>query len=164
MSAYITVMTPMMDRECLLHALADVGFGPGRVEVSETPIPLLGYAGRQQGQSAELVIRREQAGTAIADIGFRWTSTGFQAVLDQDDRGRYGPAWLQGLHTRYREHAQRKQERLAEAERQRLEEQRRQLVEAQRQVIHEKARKMGYRVQETRDGDRLRLVLVKRVY
>jgi hypothetical protein len=53
---------------------------------------------------------------------------------------------------------------LAEAERRRVEEERRKLVEAQRQAIHEKAKKMGYRVQETREGDSLRLVLVKRVY
>ena len=38
------------------------------------------------------------------------------------------------------------------------------LVEAQRQSIHKKAKAMGYRVQETRQGDKLRLVLVKRVY
>jgi hypothetical protein len=38
------------------------------------------------------------------------------------------------------------------------------MVEAQRQAIHEKARSMGYRVEETRQGDKVRLVLVKRVY
>jgi hypothetical protein len=134
------------------------------VETYAEPVALVGYAGRQQGQAAEVIIRREHLRAGLADMGFRWTATGYQVVLDQDDRGRYGADWLQQLHTRYQEHAQRKQERLAEAERQRLEEQRRQLVEAQRQAIHEKARKMGYRVQETRDGDRLRLVLVKRVY
>ena len=54
--------------------------------------------------------------------------------------------------------------RKAEEEQRRIEEERRQLVEARRQTIHEKAKKMGYRVQESREGDKIRLVLVKRVY
>lgn len=163
MSAYITLATPMLDRECLLGALTDLGFGHGRVEVHDTPTTIIGYAGQQRG-TAEVIIRKQHLGAALGDLGFRWTATGFQAVLDQDDRGRYGQAWLQQLHARYQEHARSKQVRLAEAERQRLAEQRRQVVEAQRQAIHEKARKMGYRVQESREGERVRLVLVKRVY
>ena len=59
---------------------------------------------------------------------------------------------------------ERKLEKLAEEERRRVEEERRKLVEAQRQVIHAKARKMGYRVQESHEGETLRLVLVKRIY
>jgi hypothetical protein len=57
-----------------------------------------------------------------------------------------------------------KQERLAAEDRRRLEEERRCVVEAQRQAVHERATKMGYRVQETREGDTIRLVLVKRAY
>jgi len=38
------------------------------------------------------------------------------------------------------------------------------LVETQRQTVHDKARKLGYQVQEKREGDVLRLVLVKRVF
>ncbi|MDX1973084.1 MAG: hypothetical protein SFY68_11195 [Candidatus Sumerlaeia bacterium] len=54
--------------------------------------------------------------------------------------------------------------RKAEAERIRMEEERRRLVEAQRLAVHEKAKKMGYQIKETREGETLRLVLVKRTY
>jgi hypothetical protein len=163
MSAYITLATPMVDRECLLEALAALGFGQERVEVHETPAVLHGYGGVRRG-TAEVILRKQHQGAgALADIGFQRTATGFQAIVDQDDRV-HGTPWLKQLHAQYEVHSRRKQERLAEAERQRLAEQRRQVVEAQRQAIHEKARKMGYRVQETREGDKLRLVLVKRVY
>jgi exonuclease VII large subunit len=98
------------------------------------------------------------------DIGFVRTPTGFSAVISDYDGGRYGETWLRQLNARYEDHLARKQERLAEEERRRAEEERKRLVEAQRQAVHERARKLGYRVEETREGDRLRLVLVKRVY
>jgi hypothetical protein len=153
----------MVDRECLLEALAALGFGQEQVEVHETPAVLNGYGGVRRG-TAEVILRKQHLGVgALADIGFQRTATGFHAIVDQDDRA-HGAPWLTQLHAQYAVHFRRRQERLVEAERQRLEEQRRQVVEAQRQAIHEKARKLGYRVQETREGDRLRLVLVKRVY
>ena len=49
-------------------------------------------------------------------------------------------------------------------ERRRVEEERQRVVEAQRQTVHERAKKMGYRVQESRVGETVRLVLVKRTY
>ena len=53
---------------------------------------------------------------------------------------------------------------MAEEERRRVEEERRQVIEAQRQSIHERARKLGYRVDEKREAGKLRMVLVKRSY
>lgn len=164
MSAYLTLLTPMVDTECLLDALADVGFGREVVEVNAQPVQLVGFEGLRRAQQAELVIRKQHVGAASNDLGFLHTPTGYQLVVSDYDQRRYGTPWLQQLNVRYQEHSRRKQERLAEAERQRLEEQRRQAVEAQRQAIHEKAKKLGYRVQETREGEKLRLVLVKRVY
>jgi len=70
----------------------------------------------------------------------------------------------QELLTRAREAADLEARRLAEIEARRRDEERQRLVEAQRQAIHEKAHKMGYRVEETRQDDKIRLVLVKRVY
>ena len=43
MSAYLTLRTPMTDRESLLAALADLGFDASKVEVQETPVNLVGY-------------------------------------------------------------------------------------------------------------------------
>jgi len=164
MSAYITLSTPMIDQECLLDALADLGFGAGKVEVHAQPVPLVGYEGWQRQQLAEIVIRRGHVGQASNDIGFLRTPTGFSAIMSDYDRRRFDATWLKELHGRYQYHLEQKHARLAEEERQRLAEERRKLVEAQRQAIIERARKMGYRVEEKREGDRLRLVLMKRVY
>ena len=138
--------------------------GPDRVEVHSDPVALVGYEGRARPALAELVIRRQHIGRASNDIGFLRTETGYQAIVSDYDQARHGAAWLAALHGRYEHHARRKHERLAAEERRKLEEERRRLVEAQRQAIHERARQMGYRVEEAREGDRLRLVLMKRVY
>lgn len=45
-----------------------------------------------------------------------------------------------------------------------MEEERQRLVEAQRKTVHEKAKKLGYQVKESREGETIRLVLVKRTY
>lgn len=168
----------MVDQDCLLAALADLDFTGQMVEIHATPVPLVGYEGGRRQQRAELVIRREHVGTASNDIGFERTPTGFRVHISDYDRRRYGKTWLRQLQERYRHHDTVTQERLArereaadiearrlaEIEARRREEERQRLVEAQRQVVHEKARSMGYCVEETRQGDKLRLVLVKRVY
>lgn len=163
MSAYITLMTPMTDEECLLAALADEGFDRTRIEVHQSPAPLVGYAGLGRAQAAHIVIRRQHMGPAMSDVGFLATPTGYRAFVT-DDHPRFGTSWLPQLNGRYQAHAAAKQARLEAAERQRLEEERRRLVEAQRAAVHEKAKKLGYHVKESREGETVRLVLVKRTY
>ncbi|MGP3927936.1 DUF1257 domain-containing protein [Streptomyces sp. 8N616] len=179
MSAYITLATPMADQESLVKALADLGFPADRVEVHGSAVPLVGYEGSSRGQRAHVVIRRRHVGQLSNDIGFERTATGFRAHVSDYDQSRYGQQWMRKLRARYQHHDAVKQEilarqireaaetearRLAEIEARRREEERQSLVEAQRQAVHDKARNMGYRVQETRQGDTVRLVLVKRVY
>mgnify|MGYP001151820409 CR=1 FL=1 len=160
MSAYITLATPMLDEECLVAAIVDQGFDETNLVRSETPLVLRGW---QRGRSAHIVLRKEHTGDAYNDIGFLRGTIGYTAILS-DDHGRFGRAWLSRVSANYQAHWSAKQERLAEQERRRLEEERRRLVEAQRQAVHERARKMGYRVQETRVDETIRLVLVKRTY
>lgn len=160
MSAYITLMTPMTDQECLLAAIVDGGLTIDKIEVHATPVTLQGWA---RGRTANIVIRKDATGDSYNDIGFLRTPTGFTAIISDDHR-QYGRAWVAEVNTRYRGHLMAKQERLAAEERRRLEEERRVLVEAQRQAVHQRAKKMGYRVNETVEGDTIRLVLVKRTY
>lgn len=164
MSAYLTLLTPMTDQECLLSALVDLGFDQAKVEVHATPVQLVGYAGDRRGQTANIVVRRQHVGAASNDVGFLATAIGYQALVSGYDHPRFGAGWITQLSQRYQVHEGAKKERLAAEERRRLEEQRQQLVEAQRQAVHERAKKMGYRVEEKREGDKLRLVLVKRTY
>lgn len=164
MSAYITLQTPMIDQECLLEALSDLGFDSSKIEVHETPVNLHGYMGDRRNQSANIVIRRQHVGRASNDVGFLKTPTGFQAYVSGYDHPRFGKGWLDKLHQQYQVHWNTKQERLAEIERLRLEEERKQLVESQKKAVYERAIKMGYMVKESKEGEQIRLVLVKRTY
>ena len=164
MSAYITLMTPMTDEECLLAALADVGFDRTKVEVHASPAHLVGYQGDRRAQTANLVIRRQHVGGLSNDVGFLATPTGYQAFVSGYDHPRFGSGWLTQLNGCYQSHASAKQERLAAEERRRMEEERQRLVEAQRKAVHEKAKKLGYQIKESREGETIRLVLVKRTY
>lgn len=164
MSAYLTLMTPMTDRECLLAALSDLGFGQQKVEVHDVPVHLMGYQGDTRTQLANIVIRRQHVGSGSNDIGFLASATGYQSNVSQYDLLKYGNHWMQQLNTRYKIHEAAKHERLAEEERRRLEEERKRLIEAQRRTIHEKAAKMGYQIKESNEGGTLRIVLIKRTY
>ena len=160
MSAYITLMTPMTDEECLVAAIMDQGVAIASIERSASPVQLRGW---QSGRQANIVLRKEQTGDAYNDIGFLRTPTGYTAILS-NDYARFGPEWLSRVHSRYQYHEAAKLERAAAEERRRLEEERQKLVEAQRVAVQEKAKKLGYQVKESREGDTIRLVLVKRIY
>jgi len=164
MSAYITLMTPMLDEECLIAALVDVGFERPKIEVHAAPVALVGYQGDRRTQHANIVIRRQHVGSASNDLGFLASPTGYQALISDYDHPRFGSGWLSELGRRYQTRWAEKEATLAAAERQRVEAERQRLVEAQRVAVHAKARKLGYRVEETREGDSIRLVLVKRTY
>lgn len=164
MSAYVTLLTPMTDRECLLHALADLGFGPDKIEVYEEPRALVGYEARERVQAAHVILRRQHVGSASNDLGFLGTPTGHTLIVSDYDRRSYGQAWLQRLEDRYVHHARIKEERAAEEERRHIAEEKRKLVQAQKQAIIERAKKMGYQVQEKREGEKVRLVLLRREY
>lgn len=160
MSAYITLATPMLDEECLVAAIVDQGFQEASIVRSIHPVALRGW---QQGRQAHIVLPKEHTGDAYNDIGFLRGPTGFTAILS-NDYARFGSEWLSRVSARYQAHWSAKQERLAAEERRLLEEERQKVVEAQRQAVHERAKKMGYRVQETREGETIRMVLVKRTY
>lgn len=160
MSAYITLMTPMIDQECLVAAIVDQGYTATSIELSASPVQLRGW---QNGRQANIVLRKEHTGDAFNDIGFLHTPTGYTAILS-NDYARFGPEWLSRVNARYQHHVTIKHERLAAEERRRVEEERQRLVEAQRLAVHQKAKKLGYQVKETREGETIRLVLVKRTY
>lgn len=122
MSAYITLMTPMTDEECLLQALEDVGFTSEQIELHANPTPLIGYQGDRRTQKADIVIRRQHVGTASNDIGFLATPTGYQAFVSGYDSPRYGTSWLSKLGECYQARWFAKEQRLAEEERRRKEE------------------------------------------
>ena len=168
MSAYLTLPTPLLDQDALVAALEDLGVARASIEVHADAVPLVGYEGVARGERAHVVVRRQHVGASSNDIGFERTATGFRAHVSDFDRGRYGVQWLGRLRARHDVHHEAALERLAvearRREEERREEERRRLVESQRAAICEKARRLGYRVEEKREGEKIRLVLVKRVY
>jgi len=164
----MSLPTPIVDQDALVEALEDLGFARAAIEVHAEAVPLVGYEGAARNVHAHVVIRRRHVGAMSNDLGFERTATGFRAHISDYDRGRHGSAWLAKLHARHDVHHRAKLDRLAaearRLEEERREEERRRLVEAQRASIYEKARKLGYRVEEKREGDKIRLVLMKRVY
>ena len=164
MSAFITLSTPMTDQDCLLGALEELGFGADKVEVHAVGAALVGYEGRRRRQQAHIVIRRRHVGAASNDLGFERTSTGFRVHVSDYDHPRFGGGWLARLAEAYQKQYREKLARLAQQELLQMEADRRRLVEAQRQAIQQNAQSMGYRVRETRHGDKLRLMLVKRAF
>ncbi len=168
MSAYVTLAVPLTDESTLLAALAELGFGPAKVEVHAEAVALVGYGADARAQRAHVVIRRQHLGSASNDVGFERTPTGYRAHVSEYDQGRFGSGWMGQLRAAYDRHDAARLEALAAEERRREEErravERRALVEAQRQMVLAKAAALGYRVEETREGERVRLVLRKRVY
>lgn len=160
MSAYVTLVTPMIDEPCLVAAIVEQGFAEAHIVRSATPVALRGW---QNGRQAHIVLRKEHTGDAFNDIGFLRSATGYTAILS-NDYAKFGPEWLSRVSARYNAHWTEKQAQLAVEERRRIEEERRWLVEAQRQAVHERAKKLGYQVKESREGETVRLVLVKRTY
>ncbi len=166
MSAYIVLSTPMTDQRCLVEALGDLGFGRDKVEIHAEPVALVGYEGSGRSQVANVVIRRNHVGRSSNDIGFLETRTGYRALISDFDAGSsgYGPGWVKKLQERYQARKAEHDRSLAAADRKREERTREELVEAQRETIYQRARKMRYQVNEHREEDKIRLLLVKRSY
>jgi hypothetical protein len=163
MSAFVALRTPMVDRECLLLALADVGFEAERVEVHATAQALVGYQGDTRADRAHVIVRRRYLRAGSNDLGFVETELGWTAVISDFDRTNgFGAAWLGRIQDRYEHHRAEKVRIAEEEERRRIEEEQRRLVEAQRARIVERAQKLGYRVEEKREAGKVRIVLRRR--
>lgn len=164
MSAYVTMATPMIDRTLLLEALSDVGFGSEKVQVSDQPLPLVGFEGSQRAQTANIVIRRHFLSGSSNDLGFVEAATGFKLIVSDYDRPRFGDSWLARVSERYKAREAERLARLRAEELERERDRKRQLVEAQRTAIEAKAKKLGYSVSVERKDEGVRLVLVRRTY
>ena len=97
------------DREMLVTALTACGFTRGQIEVSDTPVALVGYDGGQRAESAEVVIRRRHVGAVSNDIGFRKSAVDgcYEPIISEFDAGgetgdgHYGDAWQGTLMAAY---------------------------------------------------------------
>ena len=108
MSKYMTFESQSFpNRELLLEALAECGFASPTVG---TDIPLQGWDKRDP-QTADIVIRRHEVRgrSLLGDIGFRKSSKGYVAVIDDMDLSfRLGKDFIVRLQNSYHEAAARK--------------------------------------------------------
>lgn len=108
MSRYLTFDSQSFpNRDLLLEALAECGFASPTVG---TDIPLEGWDKRDP-QTADVVIRRREVHgqSLLGDIGFRKSSKGYVAVIDDMDLSfRLGKDFIVRLQNSYHEAAARK--------------------------------------------------------
>jgi len=109
MSHFKTVAIALKSKDCLIRALKDLGFKP---EVHKEAVALYDYHGDLQYQTpdgkyvvasivhetpdarlmtAEIIIRREQIGSASNDVGFKWDakSKAYQMIRSEYDESAY---------------------------------------------------------------------------
>jgi hypothetical protein len=107
-SHFSVLKTRLIDRECLLLALHDMGFN--EVEEHTSPQALYGYQGDIRTERAQIIVRRKYIGLVSNDIGFHeLPEGGFVAIISDFDRHKYGSAWLQKLTQRHAYHLVQKQ-------------------------------------------------------
>jgi len=100
MSHFTRMRTALRDARVLARALGELGLST--VEVHDAPQPLHGYSGRTGSERAEVVVPKEHARGASADIGFaRQPDGSFAIILDAMDTRRYGKQWLARLTQAY---------------------------------------------------------------
>ena len=91
--------TAFKDRECLLKALAECGYGT--VEEGES-LSLYGYQGDRRPETAQIVVRRKFIGSASNDLGFQKTDAGYVPVISEyDQRYMMQGKFLTNLRTNY---------------------------------------------------------------
>lgn len=100
MSKYMTFTgTAFKDRECLVQALAECGYGT--VEEGES-LSLYGYQSDRRPETAQIVVRRKFIGSASNDLGFQKTDAGYVAVISEyDQRYIMQGKFLTNLRTNY---------------------------------------------------------------
>lgn len=106
MSHFTKVSTQLTDRDALLSTLADIGFGSGRVEVHDTPVPLQGFPMvRQRARTGEIVVRKRWLRPAYSDLGFERVTPDepYQIWADSDWLAR-NPQLVRQLTRRYAYH------------------------------------------------------------
>jgi len=81
MSKYLTFPDVIFkDQRLLLAALSDLGFAD--VEQGEA-LPLYGYQGDVRSETAAIVVRRQNVGSASNDLGFARTELGYVPIVSE---------------------------------------------------------------------------------
>lgn len=167
MSAVVKTHTPFVSRELLLEALDALGVSY-TVRNDQIVTDRKDYYGHQifvySSESGKYVFQHDSS----ADVGSRWnpypwgasfrqwkTVSSFLEAVDAE----YNSAYIRLEESIEEEKRIENERRLAEEE-----ERKRLFIQKQKQTILEKAKEKGYSVKETKQGNTVRLVLVRTQY
>ena len=104
-SHYTECKTSFKSKAALIKALVEVGFREDQIELHEEAVNLYGYQGDKRAQKANIVIRRQNVGSASNDIGFARQSDGtYKTMISDYDQHAYGKAWMDKLKCAYTKH------------------------------------------------------------
>ena len=106
MSQYAKLEAQYTDRDCLVSALAEVGYTD--VEVHDQAQQLFDYHGRAttyldaSGDKANVIVRRKFVGGAANDLGFVKGADGkYSAIVSRYDTGKHDTKWFNQLKDKY---------------------------------------------------------------
>lgn len=167
MSAVVKTLTPFVSQELLLEALDALGVS---YSISQDRIVTnrKDYYGNQifvySPQSGKYVFQHDSS----ADVGSRWNPYPWGASFKE---WKTVSSFLEAVDAEYNNAYIRLEERIEEEKRIEIErrlaeeeERKRQFILKQKQTILEKAKEKGYSVKETKEGNMVRLVLVRTQY
>jgi len=87
MSEYVVCDSPTIKSpHHLKKALISIGVSENHIEEHEFPVALQGYQGDSRKQTAHIVIRRKNVGSASNDIGFEVTDNGISIMVSDYDK------------------------------------------------------------------------------
>jgi hypothetical protein len=88
MSEYVVCDSPTIkSTHHLKKALESIGIPSSSIEEHEFPVSLQGYQGDSRQQTAHIVIRRKNIGSASNDIGFEVREDGISIYVSDYDKG-----------------------------------------------------------------------------
>lgn len=105
-SEYAKLEAQYKDRECLVSALAEMGYD--HVEVHDEAQQLYNYRGRAttyldaSGDKANVIVRRNFVGGAANDLGFAKQADGkYSAIVSRFDTAKHNTKWFSQLKDKY---------------------------------------------------------------
>lgn len=102
MSAYTEQQTQITDADILKECLKEKGYS--NVEQHAKAQQLVGYHGDKREQTAEIIIRRKDIGSASNDIGFKKQTDGtYGAVISDYDKHKHNANWMADVKKSYAE-------------------------------------------------------------
>ena len=106
MSEYAICKTKIKDKQALIEALAEMGFGKEKLEIPESPQHLYGYHSDKRPEKADVIIRRKHIGGSSNDVGFRKEADGTYSPIISEYDGRsmgFNAGWVKKLNDTYLE-------------------------------------------------------------